>query len=284
MNELGPDSTALVLTGGGNRGAIQAGALAALFEQGFHPDLIVGVSVGAINGSLLSFYPNIEGVHRIVDIWRGLDGHELFGAGSPTWRSVAAFVLGRSSAYSNRGLRSLLLKSLPSHRFVDTVVPFVAVATNLETGLPVHIDQGDLVRAVLASAAIPVTLPPVRVDGQLLVDGAIADPVPIRAALNAGAARVVVVEPGHACECPRVYDNAASILHQSIAIMARGRLAADLNTARAEAEIIHLGLTCHRDIPMTDLSRTAEMIESGHEEASLWLAQQDLVWTMRGVS
>lgn len=54
MERLMKERTALVLTGGGNRGAIQAGALLALFEHGFRPDLIVGMSVGAINGVLLS--------------------------------------------------------------------------------------------------------------------------------------------------------------------------------------------------------------------------------------
>jgi len=278
MDELAPGGSALVLTGGGNRGAIQAGAVLALFEQGYRPDLIIGVSVGAINGALLSFYPTIFGVHRMLDIWRGLDGHELFGTGSLAWRGLAALVFGRSAAYSNRGLRDLLLQRLPSHRFSDTVVPFVAVATNLETGAPVHINDGDLIQAVLASASIPVYLPPVRVDGQPLVDGAIADPVPVQGALDAGATQVVVVEPGHACDCPKVYDNAASVFSQSIAIMARGILAAELDAAEGSADIVHLGLTCHADIPMTDLSRTPEMIDSGYREASRWLDHHGEFW------
>ncbi|GMQ97692.1 MAG: patatin-like phospholipase family protein [Acidimicrobiia bacterium] len=284
MDGLASRSSALVLTGGGNRGAIQAGAVLALFEQGFRPDLIIGVSVGAINGALLSFYPTVYGVHRMLHTWRGLDGHELFGTGSLAWRGLAAFVLGRPAAYSNQGLRDLLLRRLPSRRFSDTTVPFVAVATNLETGVPVYLSDGDLIQAVLASAAIPVHLPPVRVQGQLLVDGAIADPAPIQIALDAGATQVVVVEPGHACDCPKVYDNAASIFSQSIAIMARGILAAELDAAEGSANIIHLALTCHADIPMTDLSRASEMIDSGYQEASRWLDSHADVWTKSRVS
>lgn len=276
MERLAQERTALVLTGGGNRGAIQAGAVLALFERGFRPDLIIGVSLGAINGALLSFYPSIDGVHRMLHTWRGLDGRHLFAPGSLAWRGLAAFIFGRSAAYSNRELRDLLLERLPSHRFSDTEVPFIAVATDLATGSSVHLSDGDLVQAVLASAAIPVHLPPVEVDGQLLVDGAIADPVPVAAAVAAGATRVIVVEPGHECECPRVYDNAASIFSQSIAIMARGRLAADLEAASDHTDIVHLGLTCHRDTPMTDLSRTPEMIESGYQEAALWLETSGL--------
>ncbi len=277
-------SSALVLTGGGNRGAIQAGALLALFEQGYRPDLIIGVSVGAINGVMLSFYPTAGGVQRVLEIWRALDGAHLFGTVSPVWRGLATFLLRRTATYSNHGLRDLLIRHLPSHRFSDTVVPFVTVATNLETGRAVHIADGDLVEAVLASAAVPVHLPPVKVGGELLVDGAIADPVPVDVALEAGAAHIVVVEPGHACDCPKVYDNAASIFSQSMAIMARGRLAADLDAAAGHADIVHLGLTCHADIPMTDLSRTPEMIDSGYREASRWLESHGRVWTRSGVS
>lgn len=284
MDRLAPGSTALVLTGGGNRGAIQAGALLALFEQGFHPDLIIGVSVGAINGAMLSFYPTTDGVHRVLDIWRSLDGAHLFGAGSVAWRGLAALLLRGPAAFSNRGLRDLLDRHLPSHRFSDAAVPFLAVATNLETGMAVHIADGDLVQAVLASAAVPLHLPPVDVRGDMLVDGAIADPVPVDAALVAGATQVVVIEPGHACDCPKVYDNAASIFSQSIAIMARRGLTADLDAAVGYADIVHLGLTCHADIPMTDLSRTPEMIDSGYQEAMRWLEIHDQVWTKSSAS
>ncbi len=279
MDRPAPDTTALILTGGGNRGAIQAGALLALFEQGFHPDLIIGVSVGAINGAMLAFYPTTGGVHRVLDIWRSLDGAHLFGAGSLAWRSLVALLRHRPAAFSNRGLHDLLDRHLPSHDFSDTAVPFLAVATNLETGGAVHIDDGDLVQAVLASAAVPVHLPPVNIEGQLLVDGAIADPVPVGAALAAGAAHIVVVEPGHACDCPKVYDNPASIVAQAIAIMARGSLTADLDAVTGHVDIVHLGLTCHADIPMTDLSRTPEMIDSGYREASRWLEAHDPVST-----
>ncbi len=284
MDTPAPGRSALILTGGGNRGAIQAGALLALFEQGYRPDLIIGVSVGAINGSMLAFYPTTDGVHRVLDIWRSLTGSHLFGAGSLAWRGLAAILLRRPAAFSNRGLRDLLIQHLPSRHFSDTTVPFLAVATNLETGRAVHIADGDLVRAVLASAAAPLHLPPVKVGGELLVDGAIADPVPIGAALAAGASQVVVVEPGHACDCPKVYDNVVSIFSQSIAIMARGILAAELDAAEGSANIVHLGLTCHSDIPMTDLSRTPEMIDSGYREASRWLESRGEVWTKSSMS
>jgi NTE family protein len=284
MDSLTPGNSALVLTGGGNRGAIQAGALLALFERGFRPDLIIGVSVGAINGAMLSFYPSIDGVHRVLDVWRTLDGAHLFGAGSVTWRGLAAVLLRRPAAFSNSGLRDLLSHHLPSRRFSDTTVPFLAVATNLETGMAVHITDGDLIQAVLASAAVPVHLPPVRVKGELLVDGAIADPVPVDAALAAGATQVVVVEPGHACDCPKVYDNAASIFSQSIAIMARKRFTEDLAAAAEHSDIVHLGLTCHADVPMTDLSRTPEMIDSGYQEASRRLETHGPVWNKSSLS
>jgi len=132
---------------------------------------------------------------------------------------------------------------------------------------------------VLASAAVPLRLPPVEIAGELLVDGAIADPVPLATAIALGTRRIVVVEPGHACACPRVYDDALSIFSQSIAIMGRNHLEARMARVAPSVPVLWLGLTCAAAIPMTDLSRTEEMITSGYEEASSLLDAADpAVW------
>ncbi len=254
----------------------------ALFEEGFSPDLIIGVSVGAINGAFLSLYPTIDGAHRMIEIWRRLGSKHLFGSGSEILRGLATFLFRKRAVYSNRGLRNLLTRELGSRSFDDTAVPLVVVATILATGEARYLSQGRLVPAVLASAAVPLRFPPVKVDGQQLVDGAIADPVPVGAALEAGVAHVVIVEPGHACACPRVYDNAMSIFSQSIAILAKGRASAELRTAADVVDVAHLGLTCHADVPMTDLSKTDEMIDSGYAEAKTWLASVDADWMKVG--
>ncbi len=266
--QLSDPGWALILPGGGNRGAIQAGALLALFERGFVPELIVGVSAGAINGAYLAFHPSLEGIRDIVEIWRGLTGRSLFGTRLPSLRRLAAFALGRAAAFKSDGLEHLLVENLPSDRFEDTSVPLVVAATHLETGTARALESGDLVKAVLASAALPAVLPPVTVDGELLVDGAVADPIPIHVATERGFTRVMVVEPGYSCACPRVFESAQSVMGQALAIMARERLHLELQAYSKSVNVVHLGLTCHADRPISDFSATKQMIASGHSEAA----------------
>ncbi len=270
--------SALILTGGGNRGAIQAGAVLALFEHGFRPDLIIGVSAGAINGSFLSFHPTVDGAHRMIEIWRSLDRSTLFGPGSEFLRGLAALLLRRPSIYSNRGLRTVLTTELPSRSFDDTAVGLIVVATDLDTGDARYLRHGDVVEAVLASAAAPLRLPPVEVAGERLIDGAIADPVPIEQALKVGMEHIVVVEPGYACAGFGASSTALGVFTRSMEIIAKGRTTAELQIASDPAHVPHLGLTCHAEVQLTDLSRTDEMIESGYDEASVWLATADVGW------
>lgn len=263
---------ALVLQGGGNRGAIQAGALLALFETGFVPRLIIGVSVGAINGAYLAFHPDVDGASRLIDIWRHLDGRTLFGSRFPRLRTLATLLGGRTAAFSNENLGKLLTRSLPSDRFDDTVVPFVAVATHLATGTARALAAGSISRAVLASAALPAHFPPVTINGELLVDGAVADPVPLHLAWERGLTRAVVVDPGFSCDCPRVYDSGMAIVQQAVATLARRCIVSELTAAEDHLRVLHLGLSCHTEVPMTDLSQTEQMIRSGYLEASAALA------------
>lgn len=168
----------LILTGGGNRRAIQAGALRALFETGI-PACSHRRGLGwAINGAYLAFHPSEAGVTDLVNIWRNLDGRELFGTRHAQARTWLALISGRPAAFTNRGLRRLLASELPGRRFADTTVPLAVTATHLETGTGRVITQGNVVDAVLASSALPGFLPPVTVEGELLVDGAVADPMP----------------------------------------------------------------------------------------------------------
>ena len=262
------DGWALILTGGGNRGAIQAGALLALFESGFRPDLIVGVSVGAINGSYLAFYPDLSGARKLVEFWRNLRSGELFGTGAPRLRALVAFTLRRAAAFSNHGFRAILDRELPSRNFADTLVPFAVTATHLESGTARTLADGDLIEAVLASAAVPVHLPPVLVAGERLIDGAVADPVPLHIVRERGLTRAVIIEPGHACNCPRVYESALSIVQQSVAVLARRCMEAEMRAGAEQLDVVHIGLACYADVPLTDLSRTPAMLSSGYEEAS----------------
>jgi NTE family protein len=102
----------------------------------------------------------------------------------------------RASVFTDRGLRRLIARAELPSRIEQLSIPFTAVAMDLVTGNSVLLDHGDLESALLASAAIPGMLPPVDRGGQVLVDGGVIAYVPVLAALQAGAASVVVLSTG----------------------------------------------------------------------------------------
>ncbi|PIB04050.1 patatin [Streptomyces sp. HG99] len=177
---------AVVVGAGGVLGAAHVGVGYALEERGFVPDMIIGTSVGALNGAIAAAHPD-RAAPWLDHVWTRLRRREVYPLG---------YLSSRASIFTDRGLRRLIARAgLPS-RIEQLAVPFTAVAMDLGTGAPALLDHGDLESALLASAAIPGMLPPVDREGRTLVDGGVIAYVPVLAALQSGAASVVVVSSG----------------------------------------------------------------------------------------
>src|SRR4051794_29411728 len=132
-------STAFVLAGGGSIGAVQVGMLRELLAYGLKPDLVVGSSVGAINGAYLAGAPSLEGVQRLEAIWRGLERRDVFPI---TWRSLIGAIARRSSVVDPDGLRRLLQAHLPYREIERAAIPLHVVATDLLGGGLVKLSSG----------------------------------------------------------------------------------------------------------------------------------------------
>lgn len=180
---------AVVVGAGGVLGAAHVGVGSALEQRGFVPDMIIGTSVGALNGAIAAAHPDTA-APWLDHVWTRLSRREVYPLGFPA---------SRASVFTDRGLRRLIAGAgLPS-RIEELAVPFTAVAMDLATGAPALLDHGDLESALLASAAVPGMLPPVEREGRTLVDGGVIAYVPVLAALHAGAASVVVLSTGPEC-------------------------------------------------------------------------------------
>ncbi|MDX2546242.1 patatin-like phospholipase family protein [Streptomyces sp. WI04-05B] len=181
-----PRPVAVVVGAGGVLGAAHIGAGYALEHHGFVPDMIVGTSVGALNGAIAAAHPR-SAAPWLDHVWTQLRRRDVYPLG---------YLSTRTSVFTDRGLRRLIARAGLPPRIEELPVPFIAVATDLVTGTAVPLDRGDLESALLASAAIPGMLPPVVRAGRTLVDGGLIAYVPVLAALQAGAASVVVVATG----------------------------------------------------------------------------------------
>lgn len=262
---------AFVLSGAGNRGAMEAGALEALLEAGIRPDLLVGSSVGAINAAYIAAAPTLDGVRRLSAIWRGVRKEDVFPGGSVSvlWRLSRR----RGGLYEPSALERLIRRHLPYRRLEEAPTPVVVVTTELETGRERWLDRGDAVRAILASAALPGIFPPVEIGGVRYVDGGVADRLPISAALARGADVVYAVDVGFPCACSRLHRSAVDVVMQAIAVMgARASgLRSELEAQGRTGRLVYVPLPCHLSLRFTDFSRTGRLIRDGYRFARLAL-------------
>jgi NTE family protein len=173
---------ALVLGGGGAKGISHVGVLSEFEKAGIPIDVIVGCSAGSIVGALYADCPNagyIQELLKPLKVWDILD--------ISIWYGRYGLVRGGS-------LRRFLNQHLSCRRFEELKIPLYVVATDLLAGEAVSINTGFIVPAVHASAAVPFVFSPVYLYQRWLVDGGVADPVPVRTAKKMGAAVIVAVD------------------------------------------------------------------------------------------
>ncbi len=185
---------AFVLGGGGHLGAHEVGMLRALLERDIVPDVVVGTSIGAINGAAVAAEPSTAAVERLAAMWTELERGDAFG-GSILGR-LGTLARSRTHLHDNAGLRDLLAGSLPIARIEDLAVPFHCVAACIETASERWFTAGPLIDAVLASCAVPGILPPVEIAGEHFLDGGIVHSIPVGRAVTLGARTIYVLHVG----------------------------------------------------------------------------------------
>jgi NTE family protein len=185
---------AFVLGGGGALGAYEVGMLKALFATGVKPGLVLGTSVGAINGAAVAAEPSQTAVGRLVDLWTGMGRAGVF-AGSLMGR-VSTAVRSRTHLYTSAALSDLLREHVPVALIEELEVPFQCVAASIEQAAEHWFDRGPLAESVLASSAVPGLLPPVAIDGAHFVDGGLVNSIPVGRAVALGAREIYVLQVG----------------------------------------------------------------------------------------
>ncbi|TXC66981.1 hypothetical protein FSC37_18085 [Piscinibacter aquaticus] len=182
-----PSALALVLGSGGVRSIAALGVTDVLARHGIQPDLVVGCSSGALFGALIAARtPPAEGLAQARRLWSA----EL--TGQRNWRAYAQLLVPRWAGFDadfalRRGtLIAERINAAFGDRRIETLpLPLRIAATDAATGEPVLLTRGPLAAALCASMAVPFLFPPVRIDGQRLVDGVVSDPLPVSAALDA---------------------------------------------------------------------------------------------------
>ncbi len=269
--------TAFVFSGGGNLGAVQVGMLRALVERGIEPDVIVGCSVGAINGAAFAAEPTLRGLIHLDGIWGRLaDGRPDLMPDSRLPIAVQ-MALRKRSLHDPRVLETFLEEALPVDRFEALKVPFACVATKLSTADEHWFDTGRLVPALMASAALPAVYPPVEIDGELYMDGGVVREAPVAQAAEMGAKRIYLLHVGHLNEvrtfrADRPFDGA---LHAYWVARLR-RFEDDCEDLSRRCELIRLPSGPMPDLRFDDFSMSRRLAAQAHRASSEYLADLEL--------
>lgn len=215
-----------MLGGGGVLGAVQVGMVRALIEAGVRPDLVVGTSVGALNGALLAALPRDEVADRLDALWRSPDARAVFAAG--TVRRLREFARSGVAAHSAGPLRRALTDVLSDRRIEDLPVAFCCCAARIEDASEHWFDRGPVVDAVMASSSVPGLLPPTMVDGHHYLDGGLVNSIPLGRAVELGADRVFVLQVGRIDQPLRPPRRPHEVALVAFEIARRHRYARDL--------------------------------------------------------
>ena len=259
MSAPDKERLALVLGGGGSKGALQVGVYRAMRELGLMPDLIVGASVGAVNGAFIAAGLSPE---ALAAGWARVAREDLFSFNwRILWRGLAA-----RSLFSPAPLRRLLEGRLPVRRFGELPTPLALVTTHLTAGEPCVWERGDLIEAILASTAIPGLLPPIEGhDGVLHIDGSLADNFPVEIARERGAARVVVVNARTCDRCRKDSVGLTDVLGHAFSIAADCKLRSMEGNGLSESDVLIIQPDLCEQIQALDFSQSRRLIEAGYE-------------------
>jgi len=265
---------AFVLSGGGNLGAAQVGGLLALLDAGIRPDLVVGCSVGALNGTYLAADPSLNQVEALADVWRALSSGSIFA--TPRRRQLANVVRGRDHLLEDDGLRDLIRRLSPVDDLASCAVPVHVVATDLEAGIPAWFSTGRPEEVLAASAALPGLFPPVELDGHLHVDGGVLEPLPVGRALDLGAATTYVLDVTAGTASSGVRDarrprSALEVLVRSFEVSRVAHTPAPELLARPGQEVVVVPLADTTGLDLRDFSHTADLIAAGRATARRFL-------------
>jgi len=275
---------ALVLSGGGARGAAHIGVLKVLEELHVAPDLIVATSMGSLIGG---FYAAGWSPAELEDLLRSTDWDRLFSdqplreeksyrrkqddvpfmiplklrfRGLKPYIPMGAIGGQRLDLY----LKTLEQKSTGVRDFDLLPIPYRAVATDLTNGRAVVLGSGSLSQAMRASMAVPAMFPPVEIDGQRLVDGGAAANMPVGIAQALGADAVIAIDITSPLAREDKVESLFSVLQQQTAFLTVGNRVADEDRLRPGDVLLRPDLG---DISFSDFARAAEAIPAGEAAA-----------------
>jgi NTE family protein len=250
--------------------------LKALDEFEIRPEMVLGTSIGAFNGSVIADDPGPGGVKRLLDLWDELSQVDLFKSNVLSRvRNVATL----QPAIHRSAELQLVLEHVhgPDRRIEDLAIPFQCVAASIERAAEHWFSEGPLLPALLATAAIPMLFPPVKIGEEHFYDGGLVNSVPLGRAVELGASRIYVLQVGRVeapLRPPERLHEAALI---SFEIARRNRYAAALESLPPDVDVHVLPsgnpveFDDRRQLRWRDTGDTSALIEGAYQASVEYL-------------
>lgn len=265
------DRVGFVFSGGGPLGALQVGALKALFDHDIRPELAVGTSVGALTATWLAFDPTPLGVARLEAKWLDIKEGELFPGGrfKASW---ARMLMKGDKVFENSGLKRIIEKTIGPGRFEDAQIPLAMTATDLESGAEMLFTSGPVLEPLLASTAMPGIFPPVTIGNRTYIDGGVANNVPIAPAATLGARTIYVMNSTSHSLQRRPLARPMDYLLHAFTLARAQRLTLELQYFADKVRLVQLpSVPLDFFVPFASLEHTGTLIERSYEVTKRFL-------------
>lgn len=258
---------ALVIGSGGVKCAAAIGLWKVLRREQISLDMVVGCSGGSFYAAGVALGGDVERFEEMtVSFWTP----EIMAGYASNLRAVMAREMrfdARSGLVDDTAAWEKLQKVYGETVFADTEIPLYLVAADFDSGEKVILNQGRLVHAIRASIAIPLIFAPWEVDGRLLTDGAVADPLPIDVAIREGAD--IILSMGFELASPRRLRTFNAVQAHVNAVYMNNLLKATyaFYNAAHHAEIISMWPEFERNIGPASTHEIPYVIEQGERSA-----------------
>jgi NTE family protein len=266
-----PRPVGYVLGGGGSLGAVQVGMLQALGERDIPPDMVVGTSVGSLNGSVLAQQPK-SAANRLSHLWAKMTRDRVFPGGLLSQARTLQHT--RTHLFASTGLATVISDFIGADlTFADLALPFAAITTDIATARPHVLRDGLLLPALLASSAIPGIFPSVELGSMRLYDGGLVANVPMRQAVAMGARSLIVLDCNFPGSIPEVSGSIAEVLFYTVMVTIRSQAVLEAPLVAADVPVVYLHGPEPLRISPLDFRQTGPLIETAYEAARSFLDQ-----------
>jgi len=271
---------AMVFSGGGNYGALEAGALEVFFEAGLRPGLWAGTSAGGLNAILMASNPTLEGARQLQDLWR--KARPVPQGGASAFTAARRFATGSESLFPNEQIVEFIRSNLPAgcRTFGDVYRKTRQRAFAVAVEYPANVirvfgeeKEDKLLDGAMATSALPPYFPPWPVGSLRYLDGGIAANLPLRVAAEHGAEEILAMN----IEGDIIQLEGSGVIDISgfaLGAMVGQLTANQLDWARHAGVRVHFLRLSAGPVKSWDFTRADELVELGRKQAQVFLEQK----------